>query len=226
MTYKNLFFDLDDTILDFKLAEDKALLHLFEDMKIPLTADIKEYYLTINKKAWSDYEKGRLSRQEVTEGRFETIFSYLGHEVDGREMDIKYRSYLAEDPKFLGQSLQVLEDLKNNYNLYLITNGVSVTQHKRLKAVDLVDFFEEIIISEEVGYQKPMPEIFQHAFSKVKHFDKKTSIMIGDSLSSDIKGGNHAGIDTVWLNNKGIENKTEIHPTYEIKKIEELYNIL
>ncbi|URZ87540.1 YjjG family noncanonical pyrimidine nucleotidase [Floricoccus penangensis] len=227
MKYKTLLFDLDDTILDFGAAEDYALAKLFEDMGVELTDDIKDYYLKINKQAWKDYEDGKISRQEVTDTRFANLFATLGIDVDGPQMDNKYRSHLAENPQFLGKSLEVLEKLsQDDYKMYILTNGVSVTQHKRLKDADLYRFFEDVIVSEETGYQKPMVEFFNCAFERIENFNPDTTLMIGDTLSSDIKGGNNAGVDTVWLNNKNAENLTDAIPTYVINNIEEIYSVI
>ena len=110
--------------------------------------------------------------------------------------------------------------------LAVLTNGFQEVQHARIAISCLKDTFEAIITSEETGFQKPQPEIFDYVFEKLSLFDKGKVLMIGDSLTSDIQGGNNFGIDTCWFNPHGKENSTTIKPTYEIDNYEELVEIV
>lgn len=120
----------------------------------------------------------------------------------------------------------MITNLKDDYELYIVTNGVSTTQDKRLKDAGLHPFFKDIFVSEATGFQKPMPEYFDYVFKRIPDLSVERSIIIGDSLSSDIKGGELAGLDTCWFNPYSLPNTTGCNPTYEIKKLEELYEIL
>ena len=125
----------------------------------------------------------------------------------------------------ISNSLEVVESLSQKKDLYVVTNGVSVTQHQRLEKSGLAPYFEKFFISEEMGVHKPMKEFFDIVFAEIPRFDKEKTVIIGDSLTSDIKGGQVAGIDTIWMNPHENETK-EIRPTFQIKKLTDLYQIL
>lgn len=226
MKYNTLLFDVDDTLLDFQLAEKKALKKLFSEGKIDLTAEMISLYKRENTQLWHAHERGEISKQKLLDTRFSVFFNVLGKKVDGRLMDEKYRNYLSQKHDFLGNSQKIIHQLSNDYRLYLVTNGVAQVQHPRLKNANLTDFFHGIFISEEVGYQKPMLEYFEYVFAQIPNFEKKRTLLIGDSLHSDILGGNQAGIDTVWLNQQSIPNVDMIQPTYEINCLDELLSIV
>lgn len=226
MNYSTLLFDLDDTLLDFKAAEDQALQKLFAHLNMTLTPEIEKYYKTMNHKLWADYEQGKLSRQEVTNGRFQKLFATLGKDVDGPALDQNYRHYLTQGHQLLGNSRRIIADLANKADLYVVTNGVSETQYKRLEDAKLLPYFKDIFVSEDTGYQKPMPEYFDYVARRIPHFVAQKALVIGDSLTSDIKGANNAGLDSVWLNPEAKQLLPDVQPTYEVKVLDQLYPIL
>jgi 2-haloacid dehalogenase len=225
-SYKTLFFDVDDTLLDFAAAEDEALRLLLADQGIPFTPETKAQYKTINHGLWKSFEEGKIDRDEVVNTRFALFFKELGHEVDGRLLEQKYRSYLEEGHQLVQGALELITALQPRYDLYIVTNGVSKTQEKRLRQSGLHPLFKEIFVSEDTGYQKPMKEFFDHVFARVPDFAVEQGLIIGDSLTADIKGGQLAGLDTCWFNPWGKPNDTGIVPTYEVQTLDELYRIL
>ncbi|RDU35695.1 noncanonical pyrimidine nucleotidase, YjjG family [Neobacillus piezotolerans] len=224
--YKTLLFDVDDTLLDFAAAEKIALEMLLEGQKVKVTPEIKELYKKVNSGLWAAFEEGKLSRDEVLNSRFSHFFQEIGHEVDGALLEVSYRSYLDEGHDLLDGALELVTDLQGRFDLYIVTNGVSRTQYRRLQDSGLLPLFKGIFISEETGYQKPMKEFFDFVFSRIPEISLEETLIIGDSLSSDIKGGNQAGIDTCWFNPLMKANRTGIAPTYEIHSLAELYRIL
>jgi 2-haloacid dehalogenase len=224
--YGTLLFDVDDTLLDFGAAEREALRLFFEEQNIPLTAEIETHYKKINQGLWKSFEEGKLDRDEVLNTRFSILFKAYNREVDGALLEKSYRSYLEEGKQLVNGALEVITDLQNQYDLYIVTNGVSKTQYKRLRASGLHPLFKDIFVSEDTGFQKPMKEYFDYVFARIPNFDVKQALIIGDSLSADIKGGQLAGLDTCWLNSEMKPNNTDIVPTYEIQILEELYRIL
>lgn len=224
--YSTLLFDLDDTILDFTNGEQVALTKLFEEMNINDVQMVINDYVVLNKSLWNNLEKGLLERDYLLNHRFSMLFKKYNIEVDGEEIEKKYRNYLDMQHDCIDGAKELLNNLFKEYKIYLITNGVSKTQLKRIKDANLEHYFTEVFVSENIGYQKPAIEYFNAISKKIRDFELGKSLIIGDSLTADITGGISAGIDTCWFNPRHIENLTEIKPTYEINKLNELYKIL
>ncbi|PKR84682.1 YjjG family noncanonical pyrimidine nucleotidase [Heyndrickxia camelliae] len=223
--YKALFFDVDDTLLDFRAAEREALRQLFEDEQIELTPEMVQQYKNINQQLWREFEEGKRSRDDVVNTRFAEFFKVYGKEVDGVLLENKYRNYLQEGHQLMDGALDLITELKDHYDLYIVTNGDSATQDKRLRAAGLYPFFKQIFVSEDTGYQKPMKEFFDYVFDRIPNLSPEQGLIIGDSLNADIKGGNLYGLDTCWFNPEKNANNTGILPTYEINSLNKLYTI-
>lgn len=225
-TYKALFFDVDDTLLDFRAAEREALRQLFENEQIELTPEMVQQYKKINQELWREFEDGKRSRDDVLNTRFAAFFKEYGKEVDGVIFENKYRGYLQEGHQLMDGALEIIMELKDHYDLYIVTNGDYATQDKRLRASGLQPLFKQIFVSEDTGYQKPMKEFFDYVFARIPNVSPDQGLIIGDSLNADIKGGLLYGLDTCWMNFDRKENHTGIVPTYEIQSLEELHQIL
>ncbi|QCR33415.1 YjjG family noncanonical pyrimidine nucleotidase [Lysinibacillus sp. SGAir0095] len=225
--YKTLLFDLDDTLLDFGASEEVALQNLFNDQQFTLTPDIKANYKKINESLWKAYENDEMDRDEVVNKRFALLFEQYGINVDGVALEKNYRRYLSEGHHSIEGALDLIQRLHTEFDLYIVTNGASPTQQKRLKDSGLDPYFKKVFVSEDTGYQKPMKGFFDYTFSHIENLDLSKTLIIGDSFSADVTGGWNAGIDTCWVNIKEqVRLSTEIIPTYEIRKLEEIYGIL
>jgi 2-haloacid dehalogenase len=224
--YKTLLFDVDDTLLDFGAAEKLALQLLFEEQNIPLTSEVEEQYKKINQGLWRRFEAGELDRDEVVNTRFSILFNEYGKEMDGSLLEKNYRSYLEQGHQLVDGAFVLISELHNDFDLYVVTNGVSKTQDKRLRDSGLFPLFRNIFVSEDTGYQKPMKEFFDYVFSRIPNFRVEEALIIGDSLSADIKGGELAGMDTCWFNPNMKDNHTNINPSYQIHNLEELKQIV
>ncbi|MBP5751578.1 MAG: HAD-IA family hydrolase [Treponema sp.] len=123
-------------------------------------------------------------------------------------------------------ALELCRTLSRDYRLFIITNGVAKTQHERIDASGLVPYMEKVFISDEIGYDKPAKGFFDHVASNIEGFDPERALVIGDALFSDIKGGMDYGLDTCYLNIYNSPNTSEIKPTYEIRTITGLYDLL
>lgn len=224
--YRALFFDADRTLLDFSATEKRGLENAFTKNKIPFTEEIRKYYLEMNGELWERYERGEIPRDTVLFTRFGRVFSHFNIDADGVAFEYDYRKELDKGHDLMEGALEVIRHFCLSHELYIITNGTANTQYKRLRDAGLLPYFRHIFISEEIGSRKPMIEFFDACFQKLPHLSPKDVLIIGDSLSSDILGGNRAGIDTCWMNSLRKENDTDAKPTYEIQKLTQLYEII
>ena len=227
MIYKFLLFDLDHTLLDFDAAEDVALSHLLKEEGVEDIQAYKGYYVPMNKALWKDLEEKKITKQELVNTRFAKLFAYFGIEKDGAYLAERYQFFLSKQ----GQIFPGVEDLlkkliHQGYELYAATNGITAIQTGRLAQSGIAPFFKEIFISEQLHTQKPDAAFYEKIGARISNFDKKNALMIGDSLSADIQGGNNAGIDTVWYNPDHLENNTQAQPTYEVDSYKDLLNCL
>ena len=221
-----LFLDLDDTILDFHKAEQVALSKTFRDFGIDPTQYVLDRYHVINKWHWEQLELGRMTRAEVQTGRFQMLFDELGVTGDPSAVTAKYMENLSIGHYFLPGAEETVELLSKKYRLFLASNGTASVQKGRMTSANLYRFFEQVFVSEEVGYNKPSKAYFETAFSRIPDFDPAKALMVGDSLSSDIKGGINAGIRTCWVNPNHAAGNPEIVPDYEIEMLKDLPDLL
>ena len=225
MSYKILLFDLDDTLLDFSAHETESLNKLFQQYGYTFSAELFQIYNSVNKQLWADYENGHIRLDDVLNSRFSKTMLQLGTVVDGLEWENQYRELLGNGYQHMEGALEVCQSLSASHRLFVITNGITKTQIKRLKQAGLYEFFEDIFDSQSIGFQKPSTEFFDYVMRHIKDFDKKEALIIGDSLNTDIKGGILSGIDTCWINRKSQQYSAEIQSTYTIASLSELYDI-
>lgn len=224
--YHHLLFDVDDTLLDFGAAERVALRLLFEEHAFPFTPETEAAYRRINHDLWRAFERGAISRDEVLHTRHSRLFKEFGREVDGAAMDRIFSRHLEAGHQLVDGAYDLIVSLKDDYHLYLVTNGVSTVQDKRLRGSGLHPLFKGIFVSEDTGYQKPMKQYFDHVFARIPGFSASTALIIGDSLTADIQGGHGAGLDTCWFNPGAKTNGGGVTPTYQIQRLDELHQIL
>lgn len=224
--YKTLLLDADDTLIDFKACESEALRLTFQKYGIPLNDEIYQRYAEINIGLWKRFELGEIDRKTVIYSRFGMLFQQLGIENDGIAFEDDYQELLGMQHFIFDEVIEVLNYLQDKYDLYIVTNGVTATQYRKLRESGVDRYVKQIFVSEATGYQKPMKEYFDYCFKQIGNVDLTRTLIIGDSLSSDILGGNNAGIDTCWYNPDALENHTSARVDYEIRSLRELYDIL
>ncbi len=227
MKYELILFDADGTLFDFEKASVEALKKTMKLFGIDKwNTETWELYKKINKQIWDEFELKKISAIELKPERFRRFFSAISvHDIDPSEFSNKYLLFLSHGTYLIDGAEELVKWCYGKYKLGIITNGLTSVQKPRFSQSILNKYFEHYIISEEIGYAKPHPEIFDYAFEKFDHLDKSSAIIIGDNLTSDIKGGNDYGIDTCWFNQTGL-SKNSIIPTYEITDLSELKNIL
>lgn len=225
MGYNILLFDLDDTLLDFGANEADSLNKLFQQHGYTFSDELFRVYDSVNKQLWADYENGMIGLDDVLNSRFSKTMQRLGKVVDGIKWECIYRELLGNGCQLMEGALEVCQRLSVSHRLFVITNGITQTQIKRLKQSGLYEFFEGIFDSQSIGFQKPSKEFFDYVMGHIRDFNKKEALIIGDSLNTDIKGGLVSGIDTCWMNTKSQKSSAEIKSTYTITSLAELHDI-
>ena len=225
-SYRWLLFDADGTLLDFQRAEAIALRNTPLKMGVAVPANYVSAYHQINDVLWQEFEAGNLCAQDVRMRRFQLLFEATNIDGDSHAFSEAFLQNLIEASTFLDGAEPLLTRLRSRFKLALLTNGFADVQHARIARLGLGDLFDPVIISEEVGFAKPDPAIFDIALARMGNPDKASVLMIGDSLSSDIQGGASAGIDTCWFNPSSSANETGVVPTYEIHHLGELLVLL
>ena len=224
--YKFLFIDLDDTVLDFKKAEERALRSTLTDAGIEPSDAVCRRYSEINQSYWQRLERGELTRPQVLVGRFESLFRELHCDADPEHSSVAYMNYLSQGHDFLPGAQEALEALSEKYTLYLASNGTASVQRKRLKSANISHYFAEIFISQDIGVNKPDREFFARCFAKIPGFDPAAAMIVGDSLTSDILGGQNAGIATCWINPEHKPCTLERQPDYQLERLDQLWELL
>ncbi len=223
---KFVFLDLDDTILDFHKAEQVALTNALIHFGIEPTQSTLDLYHRINKAQWERLERGELTRDEVKVERYRILYSMLGIDLSPKDTTAYYESQLAIGHYFIDGALDLLEQLHSKYSLYIASNGAKKVQNSRLASAGIEKYFDNIFISENLGYNKPDKRFFENCFEYIDNFDKSKAVIIGDSLTSDINGGKNAEIKTIWYNPKRIANKTDVKPDFEVSDLSQIPKIL
>ena len=223
--YTTLYFDLDNTLLDFSAAEHKAIRKLFTLHKLPVSDEKIAKYSVINQTWWERFEKGEIEKQEIYSGRFREYLEFYGLIGDPVKLADDYFGFLSEGYDLVDGADKALEYLKTQcYTVCITTNGMSRTQYRRIDNCTIKQYFDYIFVSEDAGHQKPEVEYFDYVMANTPEKDKSKILVIGDSMSSDILGGLNFGVDTCWLNPNG---KAGTHKaTYQIGNIMQICDIL
>lgn len=223
--YDIILMDADDTVFDFGKAEINALHRLFTMYNIPWTEDNVHRYQQINDEMWREFEKGDITKSFLLDNRFARFFEAIGFSGDGVKANSDYLDGLAEGNILLPGALDLCRKIKQlGAKLYLATNGVTRVQKKRLATSELADLCDGIFVSEETGSQKPQKEYFDFVFDRLGNPPKEKVLMVGDSLSSDIKGAVAYGIPCCWLNRKG--QTTDLPVTYMVTSVPDILSAI
>lgn len=226
--YSVIFWDLDQTLLNFELSMEHALQVVFHKYGLDIDDRIIARYAVINQSYWNKLELGEITKEEVTVGRFRTLFEEFNiHHVLPEEINRVYQEELGSVYFYMDGAMETVRKLKKiGYRQYVVTNGVNSTQANKMKLSGFDRMVDGVFVSEVIGYPKPMKEFFEACFKALPDVRKDECIMVGDSLTSDMRGANNAGITACWFNPNACKNDTDVRTDYEIRRLEELLAIL
>ncbi len=226
MRYDTLLLDADNTLLDFDENERVSIRNTFAYMGIPFDDETLALYHRINIMYWSMLAEGKIEKEVLLPKRFETLYERIGVKADPQATEDYYREQLGLGCQVVPGGFETCRILKRDYRLYVITNGIASTQRARLAGSGLLDFLDGVFISDDIGVNKPDRGFFEYVGSHIEGFDPKKTLVVGDALYSDIRGGIDFGLDTCWLNIYNEENNSETRPTYTIQTIVDLPKLL
>ncbi len=216
--YEWVLFDADDTL--FRFDSYSGLRKLFSSYRVDFTPADYQAYQATNLPLWGEYQNGKITAETLKKRRFEAWSERL--KVDALELNRGFLLAMADLCTPMDGVKELLSMLHGNTRLGIITNGFVDLQEIRLERTGLRSFFDLLVISEQVGFAKPEPEIFQYAFEQMGQPARHRILMIGDNPHSDILGGNRAGIDTLWVNARMIDCPEGVHPTFELESLKHL----
>lgn len=222
--YSVILFDIDDTLLDFPRSEREALCEAFLMSGIELDDEMIGIYHQINYELWRALERKEITREELMTRRFEDFVKYYELSADFTKVARDYLDCLGKKVYFIDGARELLSELYGKVRLYIVTNGLACVQNSRYKLTGFDKIFDGMFISQEVGANKPDNRFFEYVAEHIVGFEKEKTIIVGDSLSSDIAGGINFGIDTCWYSAKGMTPK--IQPTYTVDSLDKVLPIL
>ena len=198
--YSTLLIDLDNTIFDFDLGEYISFVNVIKKHNLEYSDNFFETYKRINKMLWKEIEDGLITKDEMSRQRFTLTFRELHMNEDiGPLCGEEYKEELSHRNDYIEGAHKAMKDLYEQYHIGIITNGVKSIQISRISSTDLHNYFDELFISEEIGFEKPSVSYFEYVLNHIEEKDKSRILVIGDSISSDIKGAYNANLDALWI---------------------------
>lgn len=225
---KVILWDMDATLLDFLAAEKAAIRACFEKYRLgECTDEMIARYSKINRRYWEMLERGEMSKAEILENRFKEFFAEEGIETDcEKEFNSSYQVALGDTICFCDSSYELVKKLRDTHRQFIVTNGTFIAQERKLKKSGFGELVEEVFISELLGYEKPAAGFFHKVFEKIGPYEKDEVMIVGDSLTSDMQGGNNAGIVCCWYNPDHLENTKNVRVDHTIDNLWQIEEIL
>lgn len=221
----DVFFDLDHTLWDFEKNSALAMQQVFEEENVALSCDeFLQIYSPINFDYWERYRNDEITQQQLRYGRLRDSFDAMSFTIDDKAIDVvseKYIRYLPIYNHLFDGAIDLLEYLSPKYKLHIITNGFHEVQNRKLTNSGIFKYFQTITNSENAGFKKPNPIIFEYALSLAKA-TKEHSVMIGDCIDADVRGAMNFGMDAILFCSKDLEYDN----IKRVKNLQDLKNIL
>jgi 2-haloacid dehalogenase len=226
MKYNTLLFDADDTLLDFGKSEKEAVRDCLIARGFDSGDHIIARYSEINQLHWKMLERGEISRERLYVERFAAFCREMGFICDAQKFSDDYLTALSTKSYLIDGALEMCEKLSRHFEMYVVTNGNAGVQHGRFDPSPVAKYFRRSFISEEMGFAKPRIEFFDKVFAEIPNFSRESTLIIGDSLTSDIQGGINAGIDTCWFNPKRAAIPEGMNISYVAYNYDDIVGIL
>jgi putative hydrolase of the HAD superfamily len=228
--YKNLFIDLDDTLYDFSGASRESFMETYDLLHYERFFDSFDHYLSIyepyNLELWRIYGEGKITKAELNRRRYSHPLEVVG--INDQELADRFcREALGRIPtknKLIEGAIELLEYLRPKYRMYILSNGFTELQSHKMRTTGIDKYFDALILSEEIGVNKPNRELFEYALQKSAS-DVKESIMIGDMFETDIVGAANIGMEQIYFNPKKKDDNT-FAPTYMVTELLQIKDIL
>lgn len=228
MKYTTILFDADETLLDFHRCEREAVAEAFAAMGVNTNDEMLDEYSRINDSLWKMLERGEIEKERLTYHRFELFYDKYGINADAKLTAKEYMRTLSQKAYLIDGAEDLCKRLYGKTKMYIVTNGLRYNQESRLSLCGLLKYFDGVFISEVTGSEKPRRKFFDYAAARIPDFDKNKTVIVGDSLTSDIMGGINYGIDTCWYAPTGKiapeELRTRIN--YTVRNYESMYEAL
>lgn len=226
MKYKYLLFDADNTLFDFDAAEHSAHIQMCGMHGLSYSPERYQLYHQCNAQLWREFEMGLCTKDFLLVERFRRWLSMLEETGDPAAMHRDYAAALGQSCILLPGALGLCQALAPDHEMYILTNAVASVQRARFAKSEITPYFKGVFISEAIGAAKPDPKFYQHVFCAVPGLTRENALVIGDSLSSDIRGANNAGLPCLWLNLKGQARPEDLRIDYEASTLEEVLSII
>lgn len=221
---KVILFDIDNTLLDFNKGAKVAMEKCLESHGVVSDDKMFNTFLRINDSLWKKIERAELTKDELHRIRWQLIFKELKIDLDGEAFEQEFLTMLQTSARPVDGAFDLLDYLYGKYTLCAASNAPYIQQIKRLENVGMMKYFSKLFISEKIGYSKPSPQFFDACFKELPGVSKEETVIIGDSISADIKGGKEYGLRTVWFNyaKEPAENSMADFEVKELSVIKEL----
>ena len=225
--FKVVLWDIDGTLLNFLEAEKNAIRACFSRFGLGVCTDeMLKVYSAINRTYWQRLEQGQMTKPQILVGRFRDFFEKYHLNTDcAEEFNIQYQLALGDTVCFNPNGMETILALKGKVLQCAVTNGTAVAQKKKLALSGLDQLFDEIFISDEIGFEKPHPGFFEAVWQKIGSYDPDEVLIVGDSLTSDIQGGNNVGIRCCWYNPNGLACPENLRVDFEITDLAQVRSI-
>lgn len=224
--YKTLLLDADDTIFDFLAAERIAFFRMAEQMGISADDEMHAVYSRINDSHWKALERGELTREQVMVGRYARLAEHFGLRQDPAELNRCYLQNLSRQAILFDDSMDAMRELAQDHRIYIVTNGNAMVQRGRFADSPVMQYVDGYFISGEIGYEKPDVRYFEAVFAAIPDFDPDTTLLAGDSATSDLRGAINAGLDSCYVDRRGKPLPEGICPTFRVPDLAGLSKLL